>query len=83
MAIEINLDIMLIKRKMTLTQLSQKVGVSVTNLSLFKTGKVRGIRFATLASICRALNCQPGDLLACTFEDNTEKNHSERQDNNG
>ena len=63
MAIVINLDLVLLKRKMTLTQLSQRVGVSVTNLSLFKTGKVKGLRFATLAAICRELDCQPGDIL--------------------
>ena len=62
---------MLLKRKMTLTQLSQRVGISVTNLSLLKTGKVRGIRFRTLAAICRELGCQPGDLLA--YEDESDK----------
>lgn len=63
MEIRINLDLMLVKRKMTLTELSGRVGISVTNLSLLKTGKVRGIRFATLAAICRELECQPGDIL--------------------
>ncbi len=63
MAIEIRLDVMLARKKMTLTELSNRVGVSITNLSLLKTGKVKGIRFATLEAICRELDCQPGDLL--------------------
>ena len=63
MAIEIRLDVMLAKRKMSLTELSEKIDISVTNLSLLKTGKVKGIRFNTLDSICRELECQPGDVL--------------------
>lgn len=63
MAIQINLDLMLVKRKMSLTELSEKIGISITNLSLLKTGKVRGIRFSTLEAICRELECQPGDIL--------------------
>ncbi|MDP5137159.1 helix-turn-helix transcriptional regulator [Rheinheimera baltica] len=63
MNIQINLDIELAKKKMSLTELSQQVGVSMTNLSLLKTGKVKAIRFSTLAAICQALNCQPGDIL--------------------
>ena len=63
MAIRINLDIMLAKRKMSLSELSEQVGVTLSNLSLLKTGKVRAIRFSTLEGICRALDCQPGDLL--------------------
>lgn len=63
MEIRINLDMVLLKRKMSLTELSARVGISVTNLSLLKTGKVRGIRFATLAAICRELDCQPADIL--------------------
>jgi len=59
----VNLDMMLVWRKMTLTELSQRVGVSVTNLSLLKTGKVKGVRFSTMDAICRELACQPGDLL--------------------
>ena len=61
--IEINLDIMLVKRKMTLTELAERVGISVTNLSLLKKGRVKGIRFRTLEAICRELDCQPGDIL--------------------
>lgn len=63
MSIRINLDIELAKKKMSLTELSERVGVSMTNLSLLKTGKVKAIRFSTLAAICGALDCQPGDLL--------------------
>jgi len=63
MAIEVKLDLMLVKRKMRLTELSERVGVSVTNLSLLKTGRVKGIRFSTLEAVCRELECQPGDLL--------------------
>ncbi|MBR9907290.1 MAG: helix-turn-helix transcriptional regulator [Gammaproteobacteria bacterium] len=63
MAIQINLDIELAKNKMSLTELSERVGVSMTNLSLLKTGKVKAIRFSTLEAICRELHCQPGDIL--------------------
>ncbi|UCF05614.1 MAG: helix-turn-helix transcriptional regulator [bacterium] len=63
MAIEVRLDLILVKRKMKLTELSEKVGISMTNLSLLKTGRVKGMRFSTLDAICRELNCQPGDLL--------------------
>ncbi len=54
---------MMAKRKMSLTELSQRIGISMTNLSLLKTGKVKGIRFSTLEAICRELNCQPGDII--------------------
>lgn len=63
MAIQINLDIILVQRKMSLTELSARIGISVTNLSLLKTGKVRGVRFSTLEAICRELDCQPGEIL--------------------
>jgi len=63
MAIQINLDLVLVKRKMSLTELAQRINISMTNLSLLKTGKVKGIRFSTLEAICRELNCQPGDIL--------------------
>jgi putative transcriptional regulator len=83
MAIEINLDLMLVQRKMTLTELSRRVGVSVTNLSLLKTGKVRGLRFTTLAAICRELDCQPGDLLTYRSEGRREAGIDGRRDHNG
>jgi putative transcriptional regulator len=63
MAIVVNLDLMLVKRKMSLTDLSEKVGVTLANLSILKENKARAIRFSTLDAICVALNCQPGDLL--------------------
>jgi putative transcriptional regulator len=63
MAIQVNIDLMLVRRKMRLTELADRVGISMTNLSLLKTGKVKGIRFRTLDAICRELDCQPGDLL--------------------
>ena len=66
MAIQINLDLMIVKRKVSLTELSKRIGISLTNLSLLKTGKVKGIRFSTLEAICRELECQPGDLLEYT-----------------
>ena len=63
MGIEVNLDMMLVRRKMKLIELSERVGISMTNLSLLKTGKVKAIRFSTLGAICRELECQPGDIL--------------------
>lgn len=63
MAIIVNIDVMLAKRKMSVTSLADAIGISLTNLSLLKTGKVKGIRFSTLEGICAALDCQPGDLL--------------------
>ncbi|MCP4568836.1 MAG: helix-turn-helix transcriptional regulator [FCB group bacterium] len=63
MAIQINIDMMMAKRKMSLTELSHRMGISMTNLSLLKTGKVKGVRFSTLDAICKELDCQPGDVL--------------------
>jgi len=63
MAIEVRLDVMLAKRKMKLMDLADRVGISVTNLSLLKTGRVKGVRFATLNAICRELECAAGDIL--------------------
>lgn len=63
MAIIVNLDVMLAKRKMSLTELSEKVGVTMSNLSILKTGKAKAIRFSTLEAICEILDCQPGDIL--------------------
>ena len=63
MAIIINLDVMLAKRKMTLTELSEKVGITMANLSILKNGKARAVRLSTLEVICEALDCQPGELL--------------------
>lgn len=63
MAIIVNLDVMMAKRKMSLNELSQKVGITIANLSILKTGKAKAIRFSTLESICKILDCQPGELL--------------------
>ena len=63
MAIIVNLDVMLAKRKMSLSELSEKIDISIVNLSILKTGKAKAVRFSTLEAICKALNCQPGDLL--------------------
>jgi putative transcriptional regulator len=61
--IVVNLDVMMAKRKMSLTELSERVGISMTNLSLLKTGKARSIRFSTLNAICKALDCEAGDII--------------------
>ena len=63
MAIIVKLDDMLYARRMTLTELSEKIGITLANLSILKTGKARAIRFSTLDAICQALQCQPGDIL--------------------
>ena len=63
MAIIINIDIMLARRKMSVTELTEKVGITMANLSILKNGKAKAIRFSTLEAICKALDCQPGDLL--------------------
>ena len=63
MPILVNLDVMLAKRKMSVTELSEKVGITMANISILKNGKARAVRFSTLESICKALNCQPGDIL--------------------
>lgn len=63
MAIIVNLDVMLAIRKMSLTELSERVGITMANLSVLKSGKAKAIRFTTLEAICRELNCKPGDIL--------------------
>ncbi|OHW63349.1 hypothetical protein EUAN_02130 [Andreesenia angusta] len=63
MAIVVNLDVMLAKRKMSLTELSNSVGLTMANLSILKNGKAKAVRFSTLEAICKALDCQPGDIL--------------------
>lgn len=73
MAIIVNLDIMLAKRKLTSLELAQRVGMTPANLSILKTGKAKAIRFVTLEAICRELQCQPGDLLEFTEEDDPWK----------
>ena len=68
MAITVNLDVMMAKRKISLNELSEKVDLTLANLSILKTGKAKAIRFSTLESICKALDCQPGDLLEYSKE---------------
>ncbi|NJW53642.1 helix-turn-helix domain-containing protein [Salinimicrobium oceani] len=63
MAIVVNVDVMMAKRKMSLNELSERVGVTLSNLSILKTGKAKAVRFSTLNSICQVLECQPGDIL--------------------
>lgn len=63
MAIIVNLDVMLARRKMSLTELSEKVGITMANLSILKKGKAKAIRFSTLELLCEVLDCQPGDIL--------------------
>lgn len=73
MPIVVNLDIMLAKRKMSLTELSEKVGITMANLSILKTSKAKAIRFSTLEDICRVLECQPADLLEYLNEKDYKK----------
>ncbi len=63
MAIIVNLDVILAKRKMSVTELSEKVGITMANISVLKNGKAKAIRFSTLEAICKVLDCQPGDIL--------------------
>lgn len=69
MPIEVNLDVVLAKRKMSMTELSEKVGITMANLSILKTGKAKAVRFSTLEAICKVLDCQPGDILSFKEEE--------------
>ena len=69
MPIVVNLDVMMAKRKMSLNELSEKVELTLSNLSILKTGKAKAIRFTTLEAICKVLDCQPGDILEYTNDD--------------
>ena len=71
MAIIVNLDVMMAKRKIGLMELAEQVGLTPANLSILKTGKAKAIRFSTLAQLCKALNCQPGDILAYSTDSDT------------
>ncbi|BFH12434.1 helix-turn-helix transcriptional regulator [Paenibacillus dendritiformis] len=71
MAIIINLDVMLARRKMSVTELSEKVGITMANLSILKNGKAKAVRFSTLEKICEVLDCQPGDILEYVKEDSS------------
>ncbi|MDD2799178.1 MAG: helix-turn-helix transcriptional regulator [Bacteroidales bacterium] len=70
MAIVVNLDVMMAKRKISLNELSERVDLTLSNLSILKTGKAKAVRFSTLESICKALDCQPGDILEFRHENN-------------
>ncbi len=72
MPIIVNLDVMMAKRKMSLNELSEKVGLTLSNLSILKTGKAKAVRFGTLELICQVLNCQPGDILEYVEEPEKE-----------
>ena len=73
MAIVINIDVMLAKRKMSVTELSERVGITMANISILKNGKAKAIKVNTLDGICRALDCQPGDILEYVNTDNTDR----------
>ncbi|MFW6035841.1 MAG: helix-turn-helix domain-containing protein [Halothermotrichaceae bacterium] len=70
MPIIVNLDVMLAKRKKSLTKLSEEVGITISNLSILKTNKAKAVRFSTLEAICESLDCQPGDILEYSAEEN-------------
>jgi putative transcriptional regulator len=74
MRIVIHLDIMLARRKMSLSELSDRVQITMANLSILKTGKAKAIRFSTLEALCKALDCQPGDLISYTPDEPPESN---------
>ena len=74
MAIIINIDVMLAKRKMSVTELTEKVGITMANLSILKNDKAKAIRFSTLEAICKALDCQPGDILEYSEGKNNNEN---------
>jgi len=76
-AIKVNLDLLLVKRRMTLTELSSKVGITLANLSILKCGKAKAIRFSTLLSLCDVLECTPGDLLELEGQEDGELAESE------
>ncbi|GKU85182.1 helix-turn-helix transcriptional regulator [Niallia sp. NCCP-28] len=72
MAIIINIDVMLAKRKMSVTELSESVGITMANLSILKNGKAKAVRFSTLEAICKTLDCQPGDILEYKRDEDTQ-----------
>lgn len=77
MAIRVNLDRMLLERRMSLTELADRVGITLANLSILKTGKARAVRFSTLEALCKELNCQPADLLEYEPDEDELKNAAE------
>lgn len=77
MAIIINLDVMLAKRKMSVTELSERVGITMANISILKNGKAKAVKLSTLDSICRALECQPGDILEYVPDEEKQRLNAE------
>ena len=77
MAIRVNLDRMLLERRMSLTELAERVGITLANLSILKTGKARAVRFSTLEALCRELKCQPADLLEYIPDEDELQNAAE------
>lgn len=75
MAIIVNIDVMLAKRKMSVTELSERVGITMANLSILKNGRAKAVRFSTLSEICRALECQPGDILEYRIDEDEERRY--------
>ena len=80
MAIVVNLDVMMAKRKMSLNELSEKVDLTLSNLSILKTGKAKAIRFSTLTALCKVLDCQPGDLLEFVPETTFDPAYEEKRE---
>ena len=79
MPIIVNIDVMMARRKMSLNELGEKVNITISNLSILKTGKAKGVRWATLEAICKALDCQPGDKLEYREERNIEQGTGSRE----
>ena len=78
MLIIINIDVMLAKRKMSVTELSERVGITMANISVLKNGKAKAVKISTLNSICKALDCQPGDILEYVEDGDDENDENER-----
>ena len=78
MSIIINIDVMLAKRKMSVTELSERVGITMANISVLKNGKAKAVKISTLNSICKALDCQPGDILKYVEDGDDENDENER-----
>ena len=78
MSIIVNIDVMLAKRKMSVTELSERVGITMANISVLKNGKAKAVKISTLNSICKALDCQPGDILEYVEDGDDENDENER-----
>jgi putative transcriptional regulator len=80
MPIRVKLDHLLVHRRLSLTELAERIGITLANLSVLKTNKARAIRFSTLEALCRELDCQPGELLEWTSEESEDGSHTKRHD---